>query len=311
MNAVTFNDRIKAVTMMPSTRHPSFSALDSIEKMFPHWETAPLFLYDEPESEAEATAIVKAYQDDVFAAFPFPVFRLDVTVGDKTKPTSWGKYKAKALVSGQPDGAVILARVDQLMHNDITYRFYGNTDDKALPLYMLVHGIRQTARGSADFECHANILIGIGGKWQSEIPEFFRSYINGFLKSLAAFNLSAMSPTNHIVEVTPNQPCRSVEWIKARTHYTLITHGHPANNPGVSHGARVTADPDQELIRMAHNRRAHPRTYRHKRYTYARGKTRWVKACWVGPKEWKDEGGRQIYRILEPVEDVAAGAVAA
>jgi len=292
-------------------RHPSLSALDSMEKMFPKWETSPLFMYDEPESEAETTAIVKGYTNDVFAAFPFPVFRLDVTVGDKARPTDWGKYKAKALVASYPEGAAVLARIDQLMHTDMTYRFYGKEKDTALPLYMLVHGIRQNHPGSTDFECNANILCGFKGKWESEPPEFFRSYINGFLKSLAAFNLSAMSPTNHIVEVTPNQPGRSVEWIKARTHFTLISHGHPANSTGVTHGARVASDPDAELTRMAHNRRAHPRTYRHKRYIYARGKTRWVKACWVGPKEWKDEGGRQIYKILEPVEETATAAYAA
>jgi len=305
LNVVTFNDRITEMTK------GSWSASGAMGQLFPKWETSPLFMYDEPESEAETTAIVKAYGNDVFAAFPFPVFRLDVTVGDKTRPNDWGKYKAKALVASFPDGACVLARIDQLMHTDMTYRFYGKEKDTALPLYMLVSGIRQSAPGSTDFECRSNILCGFKGKWQGPTPPFFRTYVNGFLKSLAAFNLSAMSPTNHIVEVTPNAPGRSVEWIKARTHFTLITHGHPANRAGIAHGARVKSDPDEELVRMAHNRRAHPRTYRHKRYTYARGKTRWVKACWVGPKEWKDEGGRQIYKILEPVEEGAEAAIVA
>jgi hypothetical protein len=66
-------------------------------------------------------------------------------------------------------------------------------------------------------------------------------------------------------------------------------------------------DSSAELTRMAHNRRAHQRTLRSERFRYARGKTIWVKATWVGPKEWKDAGGRQIYRILEPVsQEIAA-----
>jgi hypothetical protein len=57
---------------------------------------------------------------------------------------------------------------------------------------------------------------------------------------------------------------------------------------------------------MAHSRRAHPRTYRHSRFTYARGKTIMVKEAWIGPKEWRDEGGKQIYKILEPVDEQIA-----
>src|SRR5262249_24958220 len=132
------------------------------------------------------------------------------------------------------------------------------------------------------------------------------NYFNGLLKSVAAFNISANSRNNHVAEVKPDQSNRSVEWLKARTHYTLITHGHPANNPDISHGDKVYVDATKELQRMAHNRRAHQRTLRAARFRYARGKTIWVKATWVGPKEWRDEGGKQIYKILEPVPEAAA-----
>jgi hypothetical protein len=90
-----------------------------------------------------------------------------------------------------------------------------------------------------------------------------------------------------------------VEWIKARTHYTLITHGHPANRKEVAEGERVAGDEKGELIRMAHSRREHWRTYKHERYRFARGQRQLIQATWVGPKEWQDEGGKQIYHILD------------
>jgi len=117
--------------------------------------------------------------------------------------------------------------------------------------------------------------------------------------SFDAFIASAMSPQVHIATVCPEREHKSVEWRRARTHYTLITHGHPANKTGILAGARVSSDREGELTRMAHNRRAHYRMLRHERYRYARGKRVFVKASWVGPKEWRDEGGRQVYRILE------------
>lgn len=118
---------------------------------------------------------------------------------------------------------------------------------------------------------------------------------------LTAFAYDAMLPSHYTAEVKPAQEHRSVEWQRARTHYTLITHGHPANKP-MREGARVQSDQEGELHRMAHNRRAHFRTMRHERYRFTRGQRIFVRATWVGPKEWKDEGGRQIYRILEPVD---------
>jgi hypothetical protein len=121
---------------------------------------------------------------------------------------------------------------------------------------------------------------------------------------LVAFSDDAMSPNVHLATVEPatNGEPRSVQWVKARTHYTFISHGHPANKKGVGVGSRVPSDPTKELTRMAHNRRAHYKHLQHPRYRFARGRRIFVRATWVGPKEWRDEGGKQIYRILEPTD---------
>lgn len=140
---------------------------------------------------------------------------------------------------------------------------------------------------------------------KKEALQAMRDQCGQYLMIFAEFCKDAMAPTNHMATVAPNQPGRSVVWLQARTHYTIITHDHPANKASVVHGTRVTDDAAGELQRLAHSRRAHYRTYKHNRYKYVRGQTKLIHACWVGPKEWQDEGGKQIYKILEPVEAAA------
>lgn len=166
------------------------------------------------------------------------------------------------------------------------------------------------ARGSSASTC---LLTWDRGQWlnsdnpmlQARMTETGKTFgdqaITEVLTTLLAFLIDVTKPTNHIVLITPNKPSKSVQWLKARTHYTLITHGHPANRKSVGEKQRVANDAQGELSRLAHNRRAHWRIYRHERYRFAKGDRRWVKAAWIGPKEWQDEGGKQIYRILEPV----------
>ena len=312
MNVVTFNDKIREMMR----KQPP--AVTNLLKIFPGWETAPLFMYDEPSNEAETTAIISGFErtnGEIFEHTPFPVWRLDINVGETDKP-EYGRYRAKALCANYPDGLAVLGRADSLLHTKLTYPFRGlstqKMEDRYLPIYMFMHQIRLADHprpDKADFTCSSDACFGIGGCWniRSDNEPMWQkmatNYFNGLLKSIAAFNISANSPSNHVAEVMPDQPGRSVEWKKARTHYTLITHGHPANNTSVSHGSKVAADPTEELTRLAHNRRAHQRTLRAARFRYARGKTIWVKAAWIGPKEWRDEGGKQIYRILEPVAE--------
>lgn len=134
-----------------------------------------------------------------------------------------------------------------------------------------------------------------------------RNMMRSYVALFTTFARDAMAPTNHIAMVSPNsKEPRSVEWTKARTHYTIITHDHPANKKEVKHSERVTDDQKGELTRMAHNRRAHYKTLRHPRYRFARGQRIFVRATWVGPKEWQDEGGRQIYKILELADQEVA-----
>jgi hypothetical protein len=322
VNPVTFNDKIREMLLRsPEGEH-------KMHRCFPKWNTSPLFLYDEPSNEAETAAIITAGSaHNALEHTPFPVFRLAIKVGETGKP-EYGSYKARAVVAKYKESSLaVLGRVDSLLHTKTTYEtavkdhgIMARAEDKHLPLWMYMYNVQQAPyrpdrEGWVDFICDADGMFGSGGRWITEgsigkenLNSLISNFFNGLLKSIAAFLVSANSPNNHIASVVPNQPHRSVEWLKARTHYTLITHGHPANSALIAHGAKVTVDAHAELKRMAHNRRAHQRTLRAARFRYARGKTIWVKATWVGPKEWQDEGGKQIYKILEPVPEAAAAA---
>jgi hypothetical protein len=110
-----------------------------------------------------------------------------------------------------------------------------------------------------------------------------------------------LAPHNFNVRVTPGNQGKSVEWVQAREHYTLIHRKHPANAKGLQEGSVVKShSADEHHQRIAHSRRAHTRLLSASRYTYAKGQRVPVRASWCGPKEWKDTAG-QTYKILIPV----------
>lgn len=115
-----------------------------------------------------------------------------------------------------------------------------------------------------------------------------------------------IAPQNFHAIVRPNTPGKSVEWQKAREHYTLIHRGHPANNAALAERATVDADSGKLLTRCAHSRRAHTRLLKSSRYRYKIGHRIAVKASWCGPKEWQDSAG-QTYQILVPVSTGPSG----
>jgi hypothetical protein len=294
MNPVTFNDKfIRAVAVHPESRR--------IAKVFGNWQIAPLFDYETTwEKEISLTPQGTAVGEIKVMPWPFETFRLAMTERgvpqDENNPnTLFDTYKTHLVARRRDDGE---------MHLLIFWRTLGfTTRDADAMLHVYTY---TSADGVTRGGCSASIYTPRRG-WDQNVTDGSADAVSimagSAIASLASFLADAMLPTNQLVEVRPNQPNRSVEWLKARTHFTFITHGHPANDQHVVEFARVKSDNTAELSRMAHNRREHQRTYRHARFTYARGKTITVRATWCGPKEWQDEGGRQIYRILEPVVD--------
>lgn len=130
----------------------------------------------------------------------------------------------------------------------------------------------------ADAKC-----IGFGGMGH-EIFEIAYHYQSGAM---------------HPVEVSPcRKQGKSVEWVKARSFYSVVHRSHPANNATVKEESIVSGRHDC-MQRSAHSRRAHFRILRSARWGASTGKLVWVRSAWVGPREWIDEASRQIYRVAD------------
>jgi hypothetical protein len=112
---------------------------------------------------------------------------------------------------------------------------------------------------------------------------------------LAVYRSGVFQPV-HVSPPRDLSISRSVEWRQAREYYTVVHRRHAANVKGLAVGS-VVADKTETLT--AHARRAHTRILKSPRWGASMGKRIWVRACWVGPKEWQDAESKQIYRIAE------------
>lgn len=294
MNLVTFNEKMAVVAGREGKERYEAACV------------APLFDYtvvrdqvfgainEELELARQEDRMIEDRDDGIRAMpirLPFETFRMEMKVQNKAtdgKPLS--RYEAFVFADvGRVYFRINAANADRRVKEAVFCMEMGGRKVK-------VTGWRKHALGWID-------LYDIDpGKVEMDAPggQLYAQMLGG----LVSFGHDAMSPNTHMASVEPatNGEPRSVQWLKARTHFTFISHGHPANKKGVAKGSRVPSDPDKELFRMAHNRRAHFKTLVHPRYRYARGRRIFVKATWVGPKEWRDEGGKQIYRILEPTD---------
>jgi hypothetical protein len=297
MNPVTFNQQFEQMEYEMATE-------GAPTRIPQNWRTAPLFAY-ECDYEHEINLLKQTSKETEFR-LPFDVMRLSVIERAKDR----GRYYAEFVIDATDNENIAFMGTVKDLFIDWPDRPHWA---RVMPLAFQVDNLRWNDREGDDETVLYKSAFRYAGVWMrsSRIPwdmlpaveEMRKIYVNGAVDALAAFALDAMMPTSHLVKVRPDAPGRSVEWIRARTHYTFISHGHPANNPAITLGARVRTDAAGELIRMAHNRRAHKRQLRSERFRFARGKIIDVRATWVGPKSWCDEGGKQIYKILEPVKD--------
>ena len=165
----------------------------------------------------------------------------------------------------------------------------------------IVLGIRAgkcTARGRDDGkEVEVSIRSGKTFLNQLEIARslIWAQYLQAVWTSICWFIREASQPSNFTASVTPDKKGKSVEWMKARTHYVILHKAHPANSKQVAVGSTVTRS-SESIKRQAHTRRAHARILRSPRFRNKLGQTIYVKATWVGPSEWKENGS--IYRMV-------------
>jgi len=279
MNLITFNEHFAAVTAAEGRTR--------FEKAC----VAPLFDYPVNRMHVQAAisdlAKNSGMDKEGYAVWhlPFAIFRAEFTLYNRPGEDPVVRYQAMIMA----DSARIYFRI---LNRDMKRHLFCLellSDGHSFSVYQWVERDKKWSLRVGNISPH-NL---------SDDDAYFELY-RTLIGAVVAFGTDAMSPTLHMASVEPNEPGRSVQWVKARTHYTFISHGHPANSTLVGHGARVSDDRHGELTRMAHSRRAHYKTLKHERFRFKRGQQIFVRATWCGPKEWKDAGGKQIYRILDP-----------
>lgn len=296
MNIVRFNEPFEAPIKQSGIT----------DKEWRSWTASPLFVHT--TSLPEAKERYSEWKSSDLPPLPFPQMRfhvtdrdlearlssrepLDVSLSGFVRQTEegWEIYATslKALKQRPERAGLIYARITTML-SGLKYSVWAAKEKRWI-------------KPNSDSPVTSDDGVYVDRKTSDDAVLFIGATVCGM-------SIDALSPQNHIAEVYPvsGEP-RSVEWTRSRTHYTLISHGHPANRKTVQAGERVATD-QHELTRMAHNRRAHYKTLKHERYRFARGKTIFVRATWVGPKEWQDEGGKQIYKILEPVDTQSVAA---
>jgi hypothetical protein len=116
--------------------------------------------------------------------------------------------------------------------------------------------------------------------------------------SLDNFLTLISSGARHMVKKVPQVSGKSVHWTESRSRIVLIDNREAAalqHKAGVKH----TEEEKREINRAAHSRRGHSRLLSAPRYKANVGKRVFVKACWVGPKEWMDTAGQTLYKLME------------
>lgn len=112
---------------------------------------------------------------------------------------------------------------------------------------------------------------------------------------LSKIAIDFFNPSLHLVSVCKKAESKSPEWFQQRQHFIFVHKNCPINQRDQS---RKHFDPNVEIKRTAHSRRAHYRLLKSPRYKSKRGTLVFVRSAWVGPKEWEDASG-QIYRIVD------------
>jgi len=283
MNTVTFNDSLPDGLLAP-VGTPSGAVKD--------WLDSPIFLHQDLEQEKPLEPIDGSPTNEAIIGgvmqnpdlFPFRRMRMHLLANSEDSVVN----KAfKIWLSHQHRQLTMLVQTVPRGRNAMsTYVFVSDPKSTELEHGKLV----------------GYCAIHYGGKlfrfseFPSRLKESYGTFINGIITSLSFF-LHRINGGEFIAKVHPEPKGRSVEWVNARTHYVLLHKSHPANSATVTTGQAV-AESTEHLKRQAHSRRAHDRILRSPRFRHKMGQKIRVKACWVGPLEWKQ--GTSIYALVKP-----------
>jgi len=274
MNHVNFNDGL----LTPQ----DFIALSEegvpVQELPDQVLQSPLFLWDGPEEDqlqSMSNLDIHSKIREQPHVLPFQTMRLYIRSGASEK--AWGIKGFK----------IWMHHVDKILYARVM-RVGVKGDEK------VVLGITTTLQKDRIRAAYRNGDVFVGPHQFSK-EGHMREYVSGIFTALCWFIREVSLPSNFISSVSPDKKGKSVEWVKARTHYVLLHKAHPANSKEVSAGSTVSRN-TESIKRQAHTRRAHARVLRSPRFRNKLGLTIHVKATWVGPSEWRENGS--IYRMI-------------
>jgi len=242
--------------------------------------SAPVFLYKATHGDDFTDSEEQWMRDNIFEmhgesgfpkAYPFPAFRISYT--DIPVFEQWVIGKTQCICVRCDDGYSHEKVVLWSMHLYTRY-------EQKMKMCAWANSIAIEDNGWA-------------GKIQMiATEEERRVFANACLRWLGMFLFDVMSQSKVILKVTPNNPGRSVEWVKQRTHYLVLDGKHAQKCRD-----RKGGPTDHELVRAAHWRRAHLRRLSSDKFKHKKGLLVMVKRAWVGPEEWKGDDGK-IYKVI-------------
>jgi hypothetical protein len=275
MNPLTFND-----VLNPSIDFTSESfGVDVYPNRIPNSIlTSPIFLFDNkkdhPCTLGEFSQRIKTQPD----ILPFRTMRLCITPG-------WEPGSKNEKLWLHHDRGVLHALYS------IAY-FDARIKANEMVLAIMTH---DKDAGIWGFIRHKN-RVHTYDKTPEDERESFGEHMQRVATIVNNFIFECSSQSNFVASVEPKHIGRSVEWVRARTHYVILNHTHPVNRKEVTPKGSLAAT-SVSIKRQAHSRRAHDKVLRHPYFKNKIGQTIRVKATWVGPSEWEQEGS--IYKMLK------------
>lgn len=268
--------------------------LPQMLKAFPKW---PFLTYDfGSESKEELAAKVQDCYNGVGTIFrtPFPKFRFWMK-------THWGVHYGMCEREdvGLRAVAVVVAShpIGQYQENMMIVKVFLNPSGVAGMADWSVRAFSHKTGKEITQGKHGELIL------EKHRQDALDRTVGILIASLEIISKEFLRPGNHVAKVEPEQrPGKSVQWVQAREHYTVINRNHAANNKNITHGSTVHQNESSHITRIAHTRRAHDRVLRSEKFKAMRGKTIQIASVWIGPPEWKDTAG-QIYRITKISKD--------
>jgi hypothetical protein len=231
---------------------------------------------------------------------PQTVRHLNGTIEEKIKPVKMVVYEddisGKIVVVGQTDVSAFPNHIP-LIRLDISNKDINNGMPTKTSIIDPLSGKYGGWTPNKEGGCSVNIF---GNDWcvPHKTPEEATHALGDpFCQLLQQVSSDFLNPHLFACKKSPPIPKgKSIIWQQQREHYVLLHKSHPANTNASKDRKKIDDEP--QILKAAHCRRAHFRLLKSAKFKYKIGQRIFIRATWVGPKEWQDRAG-QIYKIIE------------